>query len=555
MEKMYKNNPKNIRKAGIAYVLAATTVITGITSCVKDNFDLDKLTSTEYSPNLAVPLVYSSLSIADLLKNSEDASNLIQVDNTSFCTLVYRSNLISLTADELIQIPNNTAPPINAALSSSQISAFGINGTIVVPFTQSVNFDTGTNGPKIDSALFKAGKIGISLSSTFQYSGQIKITIPAAVKNGVVFQEVVPFTYSGSTPVVSIDSFDLAGYKFNMTNGGITFNQFAVDAEVTLSGTGNPITTGDQVTINMSLNNLKFSRIYGDIGQMAVAPGLDTVDISLFKNVLGSANFSLVDPRIKVIITNSYGVPIQASLSQFDAYTPGGSLYAITGFPNPLPVQSPSFSQIGWALADSFQLDNSNSNIATVINNTPKYLIYNLNTLTNPSGGTTHNNFVLDTSRLNLDLEVNLPLWGKASNFVLQDTVPFELGNTLPEQVESAKIRAFNSNGFPFDVDMQIYFADSLYNVLDSLVSPPQLILASALVNSSTGMVTAPTTKTYDATLTKARLDYLTANNAKYLLVKAKAATANSGATNVKIYSYYKLDFKLGLQVQVRTKF
>jgi hypothetical protein len=533
------------------YSLTALTIASAITSCVKDNFELDKLQSTEWNPNLAVPLVYSSLSIADMLAKQE-SQGLVNVDADNFCTLVYRSNLFSLVAAELIEIPNNQPPPYVATLNTGEISALGLAGTVTVPYSQTITFDSGNNGPKIDSVIFKTGSIDVSLNSDFQYSGQIKIILPGAKKNGAVFSKIIPFTYSGSVPVTAVSSYDLAGYKFDMTNGGTAFNEFVANFEVTLSGSGNPISPSNQMALNINLSNMKFDKIFGDIGQMSISPDVDTIDISVFKNVLGSATFSMVDPRIKVIIGNSYGVPIQASLSQFEGFTPGTAPYAITGAPNPLPIQSPTFSQVGQILVDSFSLNNTTSNIATVINNTPKYLIYKINSLTNPAGGTTHNNFVIDTSRLKLDMEIQLPLYGKASNLVLIDTIPFELSETLPDAVEWALIRTYNSNGFPFDVDMQVYFADSLYTKLDSLVVPNQLILQSGAVDSNTGMVTAPTSKTYDAALTKARLDNL--KTSKYLLVKAVANTTNGGNTNVKIYSHYKVDFKLGLQVQVKAK-
>lgn len=535
----------------IAYSLVAVVMTFTLASCVKDNFELDKLMGVEWNPNLAVPLVYSSLSIADMLEK-QGSEGLVVVDGDNFCSLVYKGNLFSLVAEELIEIPNNQPPPFVLSLDNGQISALGIAGTITIPYSQTIAFDSGNNGPKIDSVIFKMGSIDVSLSSDFQYSGQIKVTLPGARKNGLAFTKTIAFTYTGTVPVTNISSSDLAGYKFDMTNGGTTFNEILANFEVTLSGSGNPISPSDQLSLSINLNNMKFDKIFGDIGQMSITPDVDSVDISVFKNVLGSATFSLVDPRIKVIISNSYGVPIQASIAQFLGYSPGSTPYAITGSPNPLPIQSPTFSQIGQVLADSFSLNNTNSNIATVINNTPKYLIYQLNSQTNPAGGSTHNNFVLDTSKLMVDMEIELPLYGKASNFVLVDTIPFELTSTLPEEVEWALIRTFNSNGFPFDVDMQVYFADSLYTKLDSLVVPNQVLLKSGVVNINTGLVTSPTPTTYDATLTKARLNNL--KTAKYLLVKASANTANGGNTNVKIYSHYKIDFKLGVQVQLKAK-
>ena len=528
-----------------AYVLILT-----MPSCIKDNFALDKLTKTEWNPNIAVPLVFSSLTINDLLK--KDNGGLITVGSDNFCTLIYKGNLFSLKASDLITIPNQQPPPFSQGLTPGQISSFSFAGTITLPYSQTVTFDSGLNGPKIDSIIFKTGDLGIALSSDFKFSGQIKIIIPAAKKNGVVFSQTIPFTYTSTVPVLSNGSYDLSGYKFDMTNGGTSFNEFPVNLEVTLSGTGAPVLASDQFTLTQTLTNMKFDKVFGDIGQMSLSPNADTVDLSIFRNLLGTASFTLADPRVKVILSNSYGVPINASLTQFDGYNPGSGSFPITGSPSPLPIPYPNFSQLGQILTDSFKLDNSNSNIASVINNTPKSLIYKITSQTNPAGGITHSNFVIDTSRFKADMEVELPLWGTAMNFILQDTIPFEFSSTIPEEVDYALVRTFNSNGFPFDVDLQIYFVDSLYTKLDSLVIPNQLVLRSGMVSPITGKVTSPTSTIFDAVLTKPRLIHL--KPAKNIILKAIANTANGGVTNVKIYSDYKIDFKLGLQVQVKAK-
>ncbi|HET8963699.1 MAG TPA: hypothetical protein VFM99_07370, partial [Chitinophagales bacterium] len=98
----------------------------------------------------------------------------------------------------------------------------------------------------------------------------------------------------------------------------------------------------------------------------------------------------------------------------------------------------------------------------------------------------------------------------------------------------------------------QVYFTDSSYKYLDSIVNPYQLILKSGIVNPSTGKVVSPTDKIYDVTLTPARVNNL--KTAKYLLVKATATTTSGGNTNVKIYSNYKIDMKLGIQARIKKK-
>jgi hypothetical protein len=537
-------------KKAIASVFAIIFVVLTISSCIKDNFELDKLTKVEWNPNIAVPLVYSTLTIQDILTKN-DKSGLIHVDSNHFCTLVYQGNLFSTIASDLVKIPDQVTPPFSASLDLTQIPILVANASITVPYSQKVDFVSGPNSPKIDSMIFKTGTIELSLNSDFQYKGQIKIMIPAAKKNGISLSQTLLLNYTGTVPVIATAVIDLSGYHFDMTNGGTTSNQFVVNYEVTLTGPGPTPTTVNKVVVSSALKNMKFDRIYGDLGQLPLSLDQDTVDISIFKNAIGLGIISLADPRLTMIISNSYGVPIQANVSVLNAYTPGKIAYPVTGTPNPLPIFSPNMSQIGQTLTGSFTLNNTNSNLVNVIKNVPQSFIYKIDSKTNPAGST-HSNFILDSSRFKVDMEVLLPLWGTAKDFILIDTADFELGEDLTDEVESATIRTFNSNGFPMDVAMQVYFTDSLYTKLDSLIDPYQLILKSATVNPLTGKVTNPTNKIYDVMINHARVAKL--KNAKHMLIKAVATTTSGGNVNVKIYSDYKIDVKLGLQAQIKKK-
>ncbi|MEO6904360.1 MAG: hypothetical protein ABI315_14565 [Bacteroidia bacterium] len=541
-------NNRKIRIKITSYILGIILIF-GIGACVKDNFQLDKLAKAEWNPNLAVPLVYSSLTIQDII--NKDKSGLINVGNNQFCSLIYKGNLFSTTASDFIKIPDQQIS-YSASLDASQIIILANNATVTASYSQTVNFVSGaSNAPKVDSIKFKAASMSISINSDFRYTGQILLTIPTAKKNGVVFSKLISLPYSGTLPVIATATFDISGYTFDMTIGGTTYNQFAINYDLTLMGSSTvPPTSLNKISITGAINNVKFDKVFGDIGQQSLTLNKDTIKVGVFKNSIAGA-ISLVDPKVKVTITNSYGVPINAVLDQFDAYTPGSPAYAVTGSPNPLPIFSPNFNQVGQSLESSFILNNTNSNIVDVIKNFPRSFIYKLNSQTNPAGPT-HANFVLDSSRFKVDMEVQLPLWGTAKNFVLVDTVSFKMDSTVIDEAESVLLRTYNSNGFPIDLEIQVYFVDSTYKKLDSLVTPNQLILQSALVNTTTAQVISPTEKVYDAVFDSTKLQHL--KKTKYLLITAKASTTSGGTKNIKIYSYYKLDVKLGLQIKVKKK-
>ena len=538
-----------LKKSTWGIIIVITTIIF-VQSCVKDNFKLDKLTKTEWNPNLAAPLIYTSLTFNDLLAKAKKDS-LIHIGTDNFITLIFEKEFLSLKASDVVIFPNQTfsSDYSLSAMDSIALSILPVGNTYTVTGNDTLNFSPG-NGMLIDSIEFKSGNWNVDLSSNFKHDIQLKIDIPKTKLNGVSFSKTIALNYTNSIPVTANANYDLSGYLIDMSSGG--GNKLEVYYTILVTNSGAPTSTSEKITINSTFSTLAFKSIFGYLGQQSLSFGKDTLSLDLFKSSIGTGSFMLADPKIKVIINNSYGFPINASLSQFDAYNASSGTIPITGVPNPLPIQSPTMSQIGQSLTDSFSLNNANSNIVTILNSRPSYIIYDVASQSNPAGNV-GKNFVLDTSKFKLNMEFELPLYGSASNFVIQDTVNFKIDKI--DQVESLLLRAFITNGFPIDLGVQVYFTDSLYNIKDSLVSPYQVIMPSAIVDGSTGKVTSSTSKTTDFAFSKTKMNNLT-NVTKALFV-ARIATYNDGSVppiNVKFYSNYRLDIKLGVQAQLKVK-
>lgn len=512
---------------------------------------MDKLAQGEYTGSWAIPVIYSDLSAQDII-TKKDKDGVIQIGSDGFCTLIYEGLLFSLPSTSIIQLPDQTAPTFSGGLTAAQIAQLTSTGSVTATFTQTITFNPGINNPLIDSIVFKAANFDLQMVSDFGFAGNIQFSIPASNKNGQPFSGTMNIPYSGSVPVNNQGSYSLAGYKVDMTMGGTTSNQFQIVYNVTLTGSGPAPSLTDNVYMYQAMNAMSFSSVFGDMGQISLSPDRDTVELSIFKNALGTGIYTLVDPSVEVTISNSFGFPINASIAQLEGFNPPSSVYPITGSPNPLPIYSPNFTQIGQSLAGSYTLNASNSNIVSVINNTPKKVVYQINSISNP-GGPTKQNFITDSSRFRVDMKVNLPFWGTAKDFQLQDTIDFELDTALEENVESLLFRIYNRNGFPIDVDMQAYLVDSNYVKLDSLISPNQLLLKSAAINASTGLVTTPTEKTLDIIVDNPRFKKL--RNMKYVLIKASASTTNQATTDIKIYNYYSILAKLGVKANLKVKF
>jgi len=146
---------------------------------------------------------------------------------------------------------------------------------------------------------------------------------------------------------------------------------------------------------------------------------------------------------------------------------------------------------------------------------------------------------------------IDFPLRGYASGFLISDTVEFELQNI--EGIDSATFRINVDNGFPASAYTQIYFADSNYVVLDSmLINPSALLVESAQVDAN-GKVTQPTHKMIDEPFSKLRLNHLF--TAKKLLIVSVIDTKDAPNSLIEIYDYYKMDVKIGVRASYNLKF
>jgi len=528
-----------------------------LTACLKDNFNFKKLAQTEWDPNVAIPLIYSSLTMNDILVKSKSDS-VVQVDANNFITLVYKGQYLSLKASDVFIIPDQ---PFS---ESYNLDAGGVTALTSVPpgqtystsYTDTLNFDP--NSPAtpaqsrivIDSISFKSGNWAVSFASLINDNVQIRMSIPKAKQNGVSFAQTFSINSMGTTN----GSYNLSGYTFDLSAGG--GNKIAVNYTVTITNSGNPVSPS-QININQTFSTLAFKKIFGYLGQQTLSAGNDTIQFNIFQSST-SGSFTLANPSMHVTIQNSYGIPISATLSTFKVSGNSGSM-GVTGAPNPLPIASPTVSQMGQYLTTSFSLSPNSmnlvnnaptsSNIKAAVNSQPKYLVYDIAATSNPLGPPALN-FVLDTSTIKVNMEVDLPLEGTASGFSFQDTLNF----TFPSlnNVQSLLLRSNITNGFPIDLGIQIYFTDANLNKIDSLVTGNRIIAPSAIVNSGSGMVTSPTNKITDLTFNQARINKLT--NVSKLLVVASASTYNGGMTSVKFYSTYHLDVKLGAQAQLKVK-
>ncbi len=540
-------------KNKLFFVLSFIVITTWTTSCYKDKLDFSKLsTNINWNPNIAVPAIHSSLTIRDMLRDY-DTTQLFVEDQTGFLYLMYHKQVFSLPASDYVTLSDQT---FSDNFTGTDFIAQGFPATspatVTKNYTQLLSLQLPSDS--FDSLIFKNGTFTVNVTSTFLHTGLLTITFPSIRKNSLPYSKTVNINTSTGTFTYNQSFYDLAGYDADFKNP--VSNQLPVELSLTLINSGNPVLASNQVTVDMSVNTLQYKILYGNIGQRNIPIQEDTVNVEIFNNTL-QGNVYFMNPTFRLFVSNSFGVPFSATFSDFKIYSSVSNSYVTYAFPlayNPLSIGAPTI--IGQSVTTSVILDTANfPSIRTIVSESPRYVHVTTNAQSNPTGSNQYN-FILDTSRLAVNLEVELPLWGRASWWILQDTLPFNFSDYYKDStidlhnVDWVKFHLNILNGMPTEAGVQIYLTDSLYHIVDSVFTPQNMEIIQSGILGSTGKVIAPTRKISDVMYYGSRLAHL--HNVKKALVRGYVHTTNAGSTNVRFYAEYALDVKVGVQVQAK---
>lgn len=532
--KFFRLTFDKMRRFSARIALIALILSTGLYACRKFNFAED-LSGQEWNPALAIPLLYADVDIYDILREADEKDVLVINENTGLLALNYRGKLGSLSPSEIIDLPDQSDNyDINAP-----VSVIPFSGTYTHSSNDIVQFNT-LNGVEIKTIVFHSGTFNIDLNTSFAGSVEIAIEIPSLLRNGQVFRDTL-------TPVNSIN-LNLTGYTLDLTKGLQGFNEIAFNSTTTLTASAGTSVPSPAANVSFDLSSLEFEEVIGDFKQQIVSVDRDSILLKLFGNLDDVGNLKFSNPKLKITANNSLGFPIRVDMR--DVYT----YNIISGDTFELFIDTteayfnvayPPIALKGDSVQSTKSINAQNSTIDQIISPTPKYLVTNVNAISNPSGAPT-DNFITRDGFLKLETELELPLEGSVENFAVRDTFPYEFTENI-EEIDSILIRSSITNGFPIDGWVQVYLTDKNYNVLDSLFpSIDERIIISGEVNSR-GRVDKPNNKITDVTYSQSRISNIT--DAKHTILATRLKTTNDGQDVVKIYDEYQISLKIGLMV------
>lgn len=332
----------------------------------------------------------------------------------------------------------------------------------------------------------------------------------------------------------------LAGYRIQTLNDSVYIQYQAVTP------------SGNQVRLSgffISLQGLAFQYAEGYFGNLLYEGSRDTINIDFFENwTRGDVYFE--NPRIKLSVENSFGIPTRARVNTLDVVTvrnevlPLQSTYVINGIDFPYP----SFAELGQVKRDSFYFTRDNSNIDKILSASPKAIEYDVDAVTNPTNNRNIRGYITDQSYYKVNMEVELPLYGRAAGFTIRDTL--DLNFDEYDNVTDAEFKLVVDNGIPLDVVVQGYFLNASNQVIDSLLTAPQTVIASAPVDAN-GVANGTQQKITLIPIAEERFIKIR-DQAQRLWINASFSTLNNGITSVRVLNSQQVRIRLGAKLGVK---
>ncbi|MEY4595577.1 MAG: hypothetical protein RIQ47_1987 [Bacteroidota bacterium] len=508
-----------------------------LTACVKeDDLNFDNLSLSEWTPDIAAPLVNSSFSFEDI--TGWDVADELEVDASGRITIISQSSLYDRQATDFFTIQDQSVTA-EAQLTPALLLALQSAPSVSVPVVQPIAFTT-TNNCRIDSVLLKSGVLSLQAVNTSSISGRVIIFINQLKKNGRPFVDTLFLPASGT----SNTSVNLNDYQIGLSQTGAQ-NQLEIAYGMTFFAGGSSPQSGTGITVDAAFQSLVFKNAYGYFGNLQFDIPTDSAALDLF-SYNSTDSFYFADPVMKLSVANSMGANFRLSGIRLQPIGQQGQLIPFSTSLQTFDISAPAIP--GSTASDTLVFNNANCNgtFSTALAQRPQYIEYS-GTVTANVPAVSTSNFIRDDSRFQANLRVELPLDGWSQRFSVFDTADFFIANL--DEVDSLVFRLNITNGFPFDAYTQVYFVDANFQVLDSLLlNPSDIVIASAAIDAN-GYATVPAKRMHDEPMSSDRIRRII--SCEKLIVSSVLRTANAPARSVKFTNRNQLDVKIGVRARL----
>ena len=500
-------------------ILGATCLALVLTSCEDPLAEAIRVDDVRFDAEFAIPLIDSRVNLTELVGDVDERVT-VTVEADGLLRFNYRDTVPAVTSEVAFDELSDLARGIPLSITKRrQALAFPVPDEL-----------------RVDKLLAKRGTFTYSLPNTYARTVTVELTLPTVTRDGEplrVTGTLPPYIGSGTVPSLSnVDTpIDVAGYTLDFSSDSLVIEYRMIAEDGTdLDPPRNTLAV---------FRDLEFSFIEGYFRRQPYPGVSDVLEIDFF-NTYEGGEVSFVEPRIVVEIRNGFGVPARAVIEQLEVITVEGDTLAVTGRAVEEGFDFDFPRTPGQTAATRFVIDNSNSNLTELIASKPVQLNYRISALINPDADADITGFLSDTSTYQATVNVELPLYGTASDFRLRDSFPLNLGTDYAE-ITAASFRVTTDNAIPFDLALTGTFLDSLGNALFDLTDGQLLVVAA-------GEVAEIRQVTTDFAFDDTRLPLL--RQASTLVLRTSFATGGGGEP-VRITDDQQLRVRIGTRLTV----
>jgi hypothetical protein len=464
--------------------------------------------------------------------------------------LSYRLPTISTNGTGTLPVAINPDATLTVQVKSQNFKVKGGRFKIVqTPLaTENIiaNVTTSNADQKLKEITIKNVVANYTITTPAGIALQLDLTFPSIKMNGVAVTRRINVTSATTTGSITFTNAigDLA------TIAAQPFNQLPIEVKAVILASPSFVTVpvGANIAIATSFGAFELNGAKGQFGNFNIAIPVTKKDFGFDFSFLSPSSQKLLfdNPSIKVRYTNSFGIPIKANLVASATGLLGGT-QALNA--QPIAINYPKIAQIGQAgqtISSNFSIDKTNSGIVPFLSILPKTISYSGDVAITSTNASEVNFFTAD-SKINMGLDVILPLKFSTENLVLRDTVVADFTNNSANLkfFESALLRINHNNGFPMKTSMDLIALKG--GVAATVVT--NFSIPSATVNAD-GKVTASNIGVQDLALTNAQLQSVL--GAEKLIIVGRIQTPNNGTSQAAFYSNYAFEIGLGMQVKVK---
>jgi hypothetical protein len=519
---------KKMKKIGFG-VLVSISLLMG--SCYSDLENIE-IGTLQWSPELGIPLLKSSFTVKDLLEEVDSTIDYRE-ENNVLVLFQKEDSLFSSNAREYYEIPDRSFPSVPISLTTEEISEFNNSGSVTINREIAVDYLS-----DLDSIIIQMGTINLFIEENFPANGELSL-IFSTFDNTNLLDYTYSWGYDGINAITTdFSSSNFSNATFAFAGSGDQGKVY-IAYQLTLGKSGgiDLVTGQNSIDLGFNFENMEFEALFGNLNTQNISTERNTFDTDFFSQgeALDEFAYYLDDPRLKIIYSNTMGLPVVFNINNFTAYKNGN--------PDAITVNEEVRLSAATLESAAVNVASFDETFKELINDLPDSVQLQIDGVLDPDNTT--NNFVTSNSGLQIGYEIEIPLVLSIQNLLFQES--FEIDGLEADQLESALFKFNSQNSLPFNVNLKAVFLDADSSELHVLFDG---LLLEAGQNGQASELIEYIRLENNPQTTSNELAFLQDVKKVGISVTIATSTPVDGVQKVEISASNKIDFSLAMQAK-----